>query len=105
SLLAAVAAAVLLGRELAAGESGRIRARYGARLVDARVDVPETRWLTDVGSVDELARVAERFDRVILRDARHGRDVYYVDDGLALYRYRSADVVAEQRSALPARGR
>jgi hypothetical protein len=62
------------------------RGRFGGRLVAASTAIPETRWVTDVSSVDELARIAEHFDRVVLHTVVGGEDVYLVDDGVAVYR-------------------
>ena len=42
--------------------------------------------MTDVGGVDELARIAEHFDRMVLHTVVDGRDVFLVDDGVAVYR-------------------
>ena len=66
----------------------RIAIRHGSRVVRARAVVPEERWVTEVDDVDDLARIADTYDRVILHVTEDGEDVYLVDDGIAVYRYR-----------------
>ena len=65
-----------------------IAIRHGSRVVRARAVVPEERWVTEVDDVDDLARIADAYDRVILHVTEDGEDVYLVDDGIAIYRYR-----------------
>ena len=50
--------------------------------------MPEERWVTEVDDIDDLARIADAYDRVILRVTEDGEDVFLVDDGIAVYRYR-----------------
>lgn len=90
ALAALVAAGLVLGRRLAGTETERIEARYGSRVVPARVTVPEGRWVTELHDVDDLVRLADAYDRVVLRVTEpDGGDAYLVDDGIALYRYRA----------------
>ncbi len=100
SLLAAGASAAVLLRRAASDEAGRIQARYGSRIVAAEVEIPDGRWITDVRTIDELARIAEHYDRVILRNTRFG-DEYVVDDGVAVYRYTAGGAQPVARSTLP----
>ena len=44
--------------------------------------------LVDVPDVRALFRIAERYDRLILRADENGIDTYFVDDDSAVYRYR-----------------
>jgi hypothetical protein len=44
--------------------------------------------VADVPDLATLSRIAEAYDRVVLRVADGGRVVYAVDDGVAVYRYR-----------------
>ena len=83
-----LAAGALVLRRLGGTERERIEARYGARIVAARAVVPDGRSITDLDSIDELMRVAEAYDRVVLRVEDGGGDAYLVDDGIAVYRYR-----------------
>lgn len=103
--LVAVAAATLLVQRDRQGESGRIQARYGSRVVTAEAEIPDGRWVTDVCSIDELARIAEHYDRVILRVAVPGGETYIVDDGVAVYRYVPPTRPAAPRPAPPLRAR
>jgi hypothetical protein len=58
--------------------------------------------VTDVGSADELARIAEHYDRVVLHAADHAGDVYVVDDGVTVYRLVVPAGAAPTGAALPA---
>jgi signal peptidase I len=70
-----------------AAESERIRARFRDRLIAvASADTGVYTDIVDLETVDELARVAERYDRMILD---HNGDFRVADDGV-LYRYRVA---------------
>jgi signal peptidase len=106
ALGALVIGAALLARSLQGSEGERIEARYGSRIVRARVTVPEGRWVTDVDDIETLIRLAEAYDRVVLRVAGDNGDTYLVDDGIAVYRWQppSAGALGAPR-ALPARGR
>jgi signal peptidase I len=84
---------VLLVSRNERGPGELIRRRHGARIVPARAVVPEERWVTEVDDIDDLARIAEAYDRVILHVTEGGRDVYLVDDGIAVYRHRPDHVV------------
>jgi hypothetical protein len=81
------------------------RARFGGRLVEADVTVPDGRWTADVASAAVLARIAEHYDRVVLHGTDQGRDVYLVDDGTTVYRFVEAVAPAAVGAVLPARGR
>ncbi len=105
SVLVAGAAAGLLARRDRQGESGRIQARYGSRVVRAEAEIPEGRWVTDVRTIDELARIAEHYDRVILRVAAPAGETYIVDDGVSVYRYVPSARPAAPRPARPVRSR
>jgi len=96
SLLVLVASGALLavGAEREPGD--RIAIRHPSRVVHARAVVPEERWVTEVDDIDDLSKIADAYDRVILHVTEGGDDVYLVDDGIAVYRYRV------QRAAQPA---
>jgi signal peptidase I len=83
---AAIAGALAPRRPL--GEAERVERRLRARIVPAAGGIPDGRWVADVPDLATLSRIAEAYDRVVLRVADGGRVVYAVDDGVAVYRYR-----------------
>jgi signal peptidase I len=92
--------ALLVSRGGADEPATQIALRHGSRIVHARAVVPEERWVTEVDDIDDLARIADAYDRVILHVTENGSDVYLVDDGIAVYRYR-LDRVARPAGPLP----
>jgi signal peptidase I len=91
-LLGVVAAFVLLliSSSLARSGSGKaadVRLRFGSRIVDAEAVMPPGRWVTDVADLETLVRIAESYERLVVHAAERGRDVYLVDDGVAVYRF------------------
>jgi signal peptidase I len=99
ALALALGGALLVSRR-ERGPAERITLRHGSRIVHARAVVPEERWVTEVDDIDDLARIADAYDRVILHVTEDGGDVYLVDDGIAVYRYR-LDRVARPAGPLP----
>lgn len=88
ALVGVVVSLAALAVGLALGLLGRLGgARSASRIVDAESASPIGRWVSELGSLDELMRVAETYDRIVVRVQEDGRDVYLVDDGVALYRY------------------
>jgi hypothetical protein len=106
SLAALLLGGAVLLRRLHGSERDRIEARFGARIVAARAIIPDGRWISDLDSIDELIRVADAYDRVVLRVEEDGGDTYLVDDGVAVYRFRAtqAGPLGAPR-AFPAHGR
>lgn len=77
-----------------------IRARYGARLIDVRDQLPQPgAHVVVVAGIEDLAKVAERTDRVILHAARGADHCYAVQDGDALYCYHVTDDTATADAA------
>lgn len=106
SLVALLLGGAVLLKRLHGSERDRIEARFGARIVSARAIVPDGRWISDLDSIDELIRVADAYDRVVLRIDENGGDTYLVDDGIAVYRFRPALAGAlGAPRAFPAHGR
>ncbi|MFN8223293.1 MAG: hypothetical protein U0R50_08645 [Gaiellales bacterium] len=104
--LATSAGALALGLLfLLAGLLARLRGRRDGRIVEARAASPEGRWVSELASLDELLRVAETYDRVVVHLQEEGRDVYLVDDGVALYRYVAASLQALDETAVLAAAR
>ncbi|HEU0335605.1 MAG TPA: signal peptidase I [Gaiellaceae bacterium] len=83
---AAVAGALAPRRPL--GDAERVERRLRARIVPAAGGIPAGRWVADVPDLATLSRIAEAYDRVVLRVGDSGREAYMVDDGVAVYRYR-----------------
>ena len=79
---------LLVARARNDGSAARIARKYGARIVPARATVPAERWVTELDDMDALVRIADAYERVILHLVENGDDVYLVDDGVAVYRYR-----------------
>lgn len=106
SLAALLLGGAVLLKRLHGSERDRIEARFGGRIVAARSIIPDGRWISDLDSIDELIRVADAYDRVVLRVAEDGGDTYLVDDGVAVYRFRTtqAGPLGAPR-AFPAHGR
>jgi hypothetical protein len=112
-LLGVAAALVLLlvAGSLARREPGKaadVRLRFGSRIVDADAVVPPGRWVTDVADLDTLVRIAESYERLVVHASERGRDVYLVDDGVAVFRFTTPrwDPPAEAPTGiLPAQGR
>jgi hypothetical protein len=52
-------------------------------------------------------RIAEAYERLVLHAREHGRDVYVVDDGVAVYRFVTGGPppAAARTSVLPAQSR
>jgi signal peptidase I len=82
--------------------SMQIHARYGHLIVPiAAIMHNPAQPIVDVMSIDALAQVAERCERVILHHHRIGAESYLVDDEGTLYRYqpRAAAVLREAATA------
>jgi signal peptidase I len=89
-LIAAVGALVAwhLSRRRLADPSGHINARYRQLIVPiAGMTIDPARPPIDVTSIEALAQLAERSERLILHHCRDAADTYLVDDEGTLYRY------------------
>ena len=105
ALLVALGAAVLLVRRVDGSEADRIEARYGDRIVPGATVIPDSRWVTDLPDFDSLLRLADRYDRVVLRTVEGSRHAYLVDDGVAVYRYHAGSDAAGAPGLSPLPGR
>jgi signal peptidase I len=98
SLLIAVFAGAALATTRVESEHGRFASRFADRMISiAQPPAVDDGRITDVADLDSLARIAERYDRVIVHWRRGDEHVYLVDDGSIAYRYRTgraAQVVA-----------
>jgi signal peptidase I len=80
--------------------SSQIHARYGHLIVPiAAIMHDPTQPVIDVTSIDALAQVAERSERVILHHHRIGAESYLVDDDGTLYRYQPRTYVLQEAAA------
>ena len=104
SLLLVASSALVLGIRLRGASADVLRQRYGARIVDAQVVIPDGRWVSDVREAESLGLIAEHYDRVILHAVESGADVFIVDDGVAIYRYRATDARVPSARVSPAPG-
>jgi hypothetical protein len=89
-LAAALAVALLHFRALRKDEPTRIRARYGAWLVQvAGASSRIGGAVVDMATMDGLVQLAERSDRMILHEEHEGAHLYLLEDDGVLYRYRA----------------
>jgi signal peptidase I len=83
--------------------SMQIHARYGHLIVPiAAIMHDPAQPVVDVMSIDALAQVAERCERVILHHHRIGAESYLVDDEGTLYRYQPRAAAAVLREVAAA---
>lgn len=83
--------------------SMQIHARYGHLIVPiASIIHNPAQPVVDVMSIDALAQVAERCERVILHHHRIGAESYLVDDEGTLYRYQPRAAAAVLREVVAA---
>lgn len=99
SLAVVLAAGAFLRRRTERSEAERIAARFGDRIVPAATSIPADRWVTDVPDIEGLMRLADHYDRVVLRTSEGSRHAYLVDDGITVYRYRTATGAEAARKA------
>ncbi|HEY2789636.1 MAG TPA: signal peptidase I [Gaiellales bacterium] len=88
SLTAAVLAGRLLRRTRLSDEPTRIRARYGESIVTVvHSSLGRHTDLVQVKSIEELARIAERYESMIIHEQTDLGHAYLVADGSTLYAY------------------
>ncbi len=87
-LLLALAGATALARRRGS-EPERIAARYGDLLLAvSSPPQPDRSRVTELADFETLARLAERYDRMVLHAEDEGEHSYLVEDAGAWYRYR-----------------
>ena len=97
TLVASVLAIIALGAVLGAGRIGRahdearqIQRRWRALLLDVQpMPTPPGRPVVDVPAFSALARLAQRYDLLVLHWARSGVHTYVVQDDSTIFRYRT----------------
>jgi hypothetical protein len=72
-------------------EVALIRRRYGAWMIDVEPTVRPPHVERGVESMDALARIAERYERLILHEQRGGLHSYLVEDDGRVYRYEARE--------------
>src|SRR5436305_618568 len=88
ALAAALAAGYAHRRAREADEPTRIRARYGESIVTVvHSSLGRHAGLVEVKSIEELARLAERYDSMIIHEQTDLGHAYLVADGATLYAY------------------
>ena len=107
SLIGLLAAALLglltvgpLLRRRRDGERQQIEGRYGRLLLPISARPQEWSRVTDVADIESLVRLAEHYDRMILRLEEAGGESYLVEESGTVYRYRSGETI-EVPPALP----
>lgn len=75
-------------RRPVAREATRVARRYGQAVIDVDVvDAAASRTQVQVASIDALLRLAERYDRMVLRQRTPSGHVYLVEDDGTVYRH------------------
>jgi signal peptidase I len=72
-------------------EVASIRRRYGAWLIDVAAVERPAHVERHVESIDDLARIAERYERLILHEQRGKLHSFVVEDAGIVYRYDASD--------------
>ena len=69
-------------------EAERIHRKYGTYLVSVSKGLPgRNERVKDVGSIDDLVKLAEKDGRSILHGVKDGNDIYFVQDTDLVYRH------------------
>ena len=111
ALVAVLLAVRLLRRAREADEPTRIRARYGESIVTVvHSSLGRHGDLVQVKSIEELARLAERYESMIIHEQTDLGHAYLVADGATLYAYLAEaqgaerglrDLLMSERAARP----
>lgn len=102
--LTGLAAALLLGALLVGAARRRphrdehewIQARHGHLLLPVSSRPPERRRVNELADVESLVRLAAQHGRLVIHVVEGGEHSYVVEEGDAVYRYRSGPQVAAQ---------
>lgn len=94
-------------RGVGGDEPSRIAARLGPMLVSIRADGARAGRVTDVESIDDLAKLAERGGVMVLHEVKGATHQYLVQDGQTTFRYqafgRAGETVAAEAAELAGR--
>ena len=83
----ALAGWILFRRRRRGGEVAEIERRYGDLIVAVAAGVRSPASERRVSTMQELVRIAERYDRLVLHEEHRGRHSFLVDDAGLVYRY------------------
>lgn len=90
TIVGGFALVVMVGLASNADEPARIRSRYGPLLITLRgSDLGDNVRLIEVGSIEDLVKVAEREGRMVLHQESGAIHQYFVQDIDVTYRYQS----------------
>jgi len=92
ALLGALAVGLPLLRRQRGDEAGEIEATYSEWLVDVAPRHRPREVVRDVTTMEGLARLAERYDRMILHEQRDGLHYYVVEEDGVAYRYQMGEM-------------
>lgn len=88
SLVALLFIALAARRARRAGETARIFARYGERLIAVRANGAQLDTAIEVQAMEALAALAAHYGQPILHEEQQGTDQYFFQEGGQTYRYR-----------------
>ena len=102
ALLGLLAAGLLFRRSRPREEDGvaRVAERHREWIVEGRAHRAPHATLVEVATLEELVRVAERYDRLIIHDADDG-DAYVLQEDGVLYRFAVAPRPAKKNGRVP----
>jgi predicted P-loop ATPase/GTPase len=110
SLIGLIALGIFYYREMSRGEGALISMKYSSLIVDVYDRGVETiSPVIDITSMDDLAKIAERQNSMILHMARNQTHYYLVQNNGTTYRYytndrRKSEVVYPAEQKLPQGG-
>lgn len=101
ALAALLAVGLVALRRRGGDEPARIEARFGALLVPVAASHGQhTGRLAELGDMESLVAIAQRYDRLILHQRHEGVHYYVVEDDGVVYRYQAREEGAEQELRL-----
>jgi len=79
------------------GEPARIQRKYGPLLVSVNKGLPgRDEQVKDVGTMDDLAKLADKDGRLILHAVKGRNHIYFVQDAEIVYRYTASEADPEE---------
>ena len=100
--LISVAGAAALWLARRGGAPSRMASLFGGRMITiAGPPAIEASSVTELADAESLYRVAEHYDRVVLHWREGGGNLFQVDDGASVYRYRVGMGVEREKTSGP----